>query len=75
VQDLEGTEYLVDNLVVAEDDTVLVDKGSYFQVELGSTHTSQMHQDIKVLVVGGSMGEEGMDVVDMQRMVEGQDTL
>ena len=71
---LEGTEYLGDNLVVVEDDTASVDKGSYSQVEVGSTHTSQMHQDTMVLVVGDSMGEAGMDAVDMPCMVEGQDT-
>ena len=71
---LEGTEYLVGNLVVVEDDTASVDKGSYSRVEVGSTHTSQMHQRIMVLVVGGSMEEEDMDVVDRLSMVEGQDT-
>jgi len=71
---LEGTECLGDNLVVVEDDTVSVDKGSYSQVEVESTHTSQMHQDILVPVAGGSMAEEGMDAVDMPCMVEGQDT-
>jgi len=71
---LEGTECLGDNLVAVEDDTVSVDKGSYSRVEVGSTHTSQVHQDILVPVVGGNMGEEGMDVVDMLCMVEGQDT-
>jgi hypothetical protein len=70
---LAGTEYLVGTLVAVEDDTVLVDKGSYFREEVGSMHTSQMHQHTMV-VVGGSMGEEGMDAVDMPRRVEGQDT-
>jgi hypothetical protein len=72
---LEGTEYLVGNLVVEEDDTLLVGKGSYFQVEeLGSMQTSQMSQDTKVLVVGGNMEEGDSHAVDRVYMVEGLDT-
>jgi hypothetical protein len=73
---LEGTEYLVGNLVVVEDETLLVDKGSWFQVqEVEPTRISRAHQDTRLLVMGGSMEVEGTHAVDRLCMaVEGVDT-